>query len=302
MLWWRFADSAARTLPCDASIVVAFENCALPVFQSVRQSGARAVCILECPAVHYNSQTYGPLTAFGRWFVKKINSRKQREIDLAGAIIVLSQFARRTFIDAGVAPEKLHVVHLGVDTEFFAPRPMPEVITGIRFLFVGTPTYWKGVDVLGRAFSKLGKATLEFAGAPTPLARSIAASNSNITLLGHLTKHQLREAYARCHVLILPSRFDGFGMVVTEAMSTGRPVIVTEHVGAADLVVTDGPAKCGWVVKANDEASLLSAMNEAAVSQLHDLGAAARAQAETHSWHQYAQSVGQIYFQGLGDD
>jgi glycosyltransferase involved in cell wall biosynthesis len=59
----------------------------------------------------------------------------------------------------------------------------------------------------------------------------------------------LRRAYRAASILILPTMCDGFGMVVSEALAHGLPVITTRNAGAADLV-TDGAS--GYILPAGD--------------------------------------------------
>jgi glycosyltransferase involved in cell wall biosynthesis len=67
-------------------------------------------------------------------------------------------------------------------------------------------------------------------------AQMRATLPAGVRVLGSLPQPQLFEEYRRASVLVFPSVCDGFGMVVTEALAHGLPVITTHHVGAADLV------------------------------------------------------------------
>jgi len=58
---------------------------------------------------------------------------------------------------------------------------------------------------------------------------------TNVHLKGVLKGVQLSEAYASSHVFVLPSVEDGFGLVLSEALSFGLPVIATTNTGADDL-------------------------------------------------------------------
>jgi Glycosyltransferase len=281
-----------------------FENSALSLFRSAKSSAHGSRCVLECPSVHYGSQTYGSLTAVGKWFVGRIDARKREEIELADHIVVLSRFAARTFTDAGVSPERIEVIPLGVDCEFFCYSPFPDTSKGVRFLFVGAATYWKGVDLLIDAFSKVsdGSHSLRFVGVTTPLLMNRLRDSSNISTAGPVSRSALRREYGAAHILVLPSRFDGFGMVVSEALATGRPVIVSDHVGAADIVNTEGPNQSGWVVQANNVDALADAMREAIrkANSLEYLGKAGRHAMEFLSWDHYGEKVASFYMRVAG--
>jgi glycosyltransferase involved in cell wall biosynthesis len=69
------------------------------------------------------------------------------------------------------------------------------------------------------------------------------------TMLGH---------YAEADALLLPSRFDGWGLVVHEGLASGMPVVVSDACGAADLIESSG---CGKVIPAGDEIALAEAIS-----------------------------------------
>ena len=164
----------------------------------------------------------------------------------------------------------------------------------VRVLFVGNVKHAKGVDLLLDAFRVLrSSATLVLAGAivePGLLARL----PERVEVAGKLDADALRSQYARAHLLVLPSRADGFGMVVGEAMRSGLPVIVSSAAGARDVVV---PGRNGWVFPSGDASSLAAAL-AAAISdpmRLRDMGAVAREDAALLTWERYAQRTVTLY-------
>jgi glycosyltransferase involved in cell wall biosynthesis len=72
--------------------------------------------------------------------------------------------------------------------------------------------------------------------------------------------------YEAADVLCVPSRYDGWGLVVPEGLAAGLPVIATDRMGAALEFVRTG--RNGWLIPAGDEEALLNAMREAAVGEL----------------------------------
>lgn len=199
-----------------------------------------------------------------------------------------------------VCPRRKWMCFRSVSTWSSSPTAPPAPSSdGVRFLFVGAGTYGKGVDLLISAYERVSRESdsLRIVGVPTPLVRGLVRGRRNISLAGSMDPDALREEYASAHVLVLPSRFDGFGMVVTEALSTGRPVIVSARVGAADLVVSEGPDKCGWIVPSDDVEALARAMHEAASEPqaLSALALAARRAAERASWSRYDDAIRRFY-------
>ncbi|MEP2204757.1 MAG: glycosyltransferase family 4 protein, partial [Tateyamaria sp.] len=87
-----------------------------------------------------------------------------------------------------------------------------------------------------------------------------------------------------------PSLFEGFGLVITEAMSQGTPVITTDRTAGPD-VITHG--EDGWIIPAGDTAALQSAVENLlhAPDQLATVGENARQTAMQRPWSAYGNDV-----------
>jgi glycosyltransferase involved in cell wall biosynthesis len=138
----------------------------------------------------------------------------------------------------------VHVVPLGVDTQRFAHASQPEE-TGrdevFRVIFVGQISPFKGLHYLvgGLRMAGLPRSELLVLGSikDADYARRVLSTRDvRIRLLGHVPQIELRQWYRRADVFVLPSISDGFALVVAEAMTAGLPVIVSENVGARDLI------------------------------------------------------------------
>jgi glycosyltransferase involved in cell wall biosynthesis len=135
----------------------------------------------------------------------------------------------------------------------------------VQVLFSGQLIERKGVDVLIRAFiqvaAKLPDLRLQLLGAG-PARDSLAALipddlKSRINFIGFRQPDALQEIFANADIFVLPSRHDGWGVVVNEALGAGLPIIVSDRVGARDLV-EDGYN--GLIVRAGDVVSLTDAL------------------------------------------
>ena len=139
------------------------------------------------------------------------------------------------------------------------------------FLFCGSLIARKGVDLLASAFVQLDvpNVRLRIVG-DGPLRESLmqklAAVRERVEFVGFRDWHELPHEYAAADVLCVPSRYDGWGLVVPEGLAAGLPVIATDRMGAALEFVRTG--KNGWLIPASDEEALLRAMREAAVGEL----------------------------------
>lgn len=184
--------------------------------------------------------------------------REEAEYAQADCITVPSGFAFRSFLDQGVASEKMRLLPYGVNLSRFAPCGEPDPA---RFdtLFVGAMSLQKGVPYLLQAFNTVrhSKKSLTFAGVVSPqiiaLMRARGLWSEEIKVLGHVPQAELKQVMSKSHVLVLPSIQEGFGMVMAQAMACGCPVIASENTGARDLF-DDG--KEGFIVPIRDPQAL----------------------------------------------
>lgn len=170
-------------------------------------------------------------------------------------VLATSGFTARALAGLGVAPACIWVVEPGVD-----PAPVVPGGDGTRLLCVAALTPRKAQDVLVEALGQLGRrdwrCTLlgpldhapDFVRA---LRERIAALGlaARIALPGAGDSAAVEEAYRHADVLVLPSRYETYGMVLTEALARGVPIITTsagaisETVpGTASLQVAPGDA------------------------------------------------------------
>src|SRR6185295_4324644 len=147
-----------------------------------------------------------------------------------------------------LAPCRDRIVHIpwGVDTETFTPGPFPEGperIIGFLALLDRHHRY-KGLDDLLQAIARLPKhlpvrLRVGGQGEELPRYRALAADlgiADRVDFLGFIPQADLPDFYRACHLFALPSTDgtqEGFGLVLLEAMASGRPVLTTPVVGMA---------------------------------------------------------------------
>lgn len=159
----------------------------------------------------------------------------------------------------------------------------------VRFLFSGSLIHRKGVDLLAAAFVKLAgefpQARLDILGAgplQNDLKQTLAGCGHKVRFHGFKDWDELPKFYANADVLCVPSRYDGWALVVPEGLAAGLPVIGTDRTGAALELIK--PGENGWLTSAGDFQSLYLAMREAAASRerLAGMSAAARQTVAEH--------------------
>jgi glycosyltransferase involved in cell wall biosynthesis len=182
--------------------------------------------------------------------------RVLEEIELADYIFCPSRYAKRTFLDQGISADRLVVCPYGVDLAAFdasARRPGGKTF---RILFLGQICMRKGIHYLLEGFrqANLADARLILAGPVDPAFRSVLNRYSGLfEETGPIPRTQVRDYYLDADVFVMPSLADSYGLVVSEAMSTGLPVIVSENTGMADSI-TDG--REGFVVPIRDSTAI----------------------------------------------
>ncbi len=168
----------------------------------------------------------------------------------ASAIVVTSAATTRLLVaDFGVDETRITVAVPGVDA---APRAQGSGGGAVSLLAVGSLVPRKGYDVLVSALEGLAdrdwRLTIIGADDRSPataqalrLQIAEAGLNDRITLAGAVSDATLAEAYDRTDLFVMPSLFEGYGMVLTEALARGLPILCTTG-GAAAETVPDGAA------------------------------------------------------------
>jgi UDP-glucose:(heptosyl)LPS alpha-1,3-glucosyltransferase len=202
--------------------------------------------------------------------------RRMFEHPALRAVICNSNMVREEIRAAfRIAPEKLHVVHNGVDLEHFHPRHRDALRAAARaelglaegelaFLFVGSGFARKGLDAAIAALARCEQPALRLfaAGRDRDAARfaSLAESagvGARVRLLG--AREDVRPLYAAADCFILPTRYDPFPVAALEALAMGLPAIVGERSGAAEVL-----GEAGWICEPDDVDGLARLMGAAA--------------------------------------
>ncbi len=183
--------------------------------------------------------------------------------------IVLSEFARRTFVSAGFPEERIVVKH---NTAEDSGEPAWQNRDGI--VYVGRLSEEKGVRHLLQA-AHLTTAQIDIIGeGPLEADLKVGAPN-NVRFLGVKTRREVQERLAKARALVLPSIcYEGFPMTLAESFSAGTPVIAS-HLGSLVELIEDGVT--GLHVRPGNAKDLASAITQVAASnRIDQMGIAAR--------------------------
>lgn len=176
------------------------------------------------------------------------------------------------------------------DLERFNTGPREET-SERTFLFSGSLIARKGVDLVASAFlrlaAKVSNVKLRIVGdgeLGQTLRQTLQPVSARVEFVGFRDWSELPAEYARADVMCVPSRYDGWGLVVPEGLASGLPVIATDRMGAALELIENG--RNGWLAAAGDGDAILNAMHEAASIQYPEfskLSFHARQSVSTHT-------------------
>jgi glycosyltransferase involved in cell wall biosynthesis len=187
---------------------------------------------------------------------ERINDRKDSQHAAADLIVTNSEFARQTFISAGLAKEKVKVVPTGCPPAHTIRDVSRRRNAKMIFLHAGTQSTRKGTHYLLEAWRRLSNSSLGelWLVGKRQLPEGFFKGLSNVVLRSTMSRFQLNAIFERVSVLVLPTLCEGLAHVILEAMARGVAIITTPNSGCGDLV-EDGLN--GWYVPIRDVAALV---------------------------------------------
>ncbi len=261
-----FGGHVEKNMP-RSDVFVGLSGAGLEPGKAAQRNGGIYIC--DRGSTHAKYQNDILESEHRKWHVPfrrddpRIIARELSEYRQADHISVGSTFARSSFIESGIEPDKVSVIPYGVDLSAFEQCGEPPKDT-FRLLFVGSFSIRKGAPYLLQAFRELTvrRKELVLVGSIAPNIKGILdLTRPDIKILGSIPNRELKVLMSQAHALVLPSVEEGLALVQAEAMACGCPVVATHSTGAADLF-TSGVE--GQIVPARDVDSLRLALEELA--------------------------------------
>lgn len=245
--------------------IYAYEDGALSSFKTAKQHNI--YCLYELPSIYWkakqeilkqerlNNQEWISIFS-GIYNSDNKLKLKDFEIEYSDTIFVASTYAKKCI--EKYYPKQLppiHVIPYGFPKINIQREYIPFKGRKIKAIYVGALTQNKGLSYLFESIQGLeehieltviGKGNIN--GCPV-----LKEALKKVNYIPSLPHDEVLKCMAEHDVFIFPSLFEGFGLVITEAMSQGTPVITTERTCAPDLITHD---KDGWIVKAGESAPI----------------------------------------------
>jgi len=303
-----FIRSKSRCLEIDA--VYGYEDGSLQTFQAAKEIGLS--CIYDLPIGYWRTARQLLITEQEKWpeWASTLTSfkdspeklsRKDEELELSDRIFVASSFTARTLADF---PGK-KLMHIDV-----IPYGFPPVVGGrlytedtsspLRLLYVGGLTQRKGIANLFAAVKEIGSSVqLTIVGRKT--SEPCVALDEALKLhtwIPSLAHEDILILMREHDVLVFPSLFEGFGLVITEAMSQGTPVITTDRTAGPDLITS---GENGWIIEAGSTTALVGQIRELAGNRalVTSAGKAAMEKAKSRPWAVYGEELTKAVTAGI---
>jgi glycosyltransferase involved in cell wall biosynthesis len=222
--------------------------------------------------------------------------RNRQEERLADVILVQSRASARHFVASGRREDAIGIIPPG----FTASRPRPRPRRGtLRFLFLGTDPFRKGIRVLLAAWDALRPHRAELLCCTnTEVLRSglllkYLVRNPNVVVKPLVSHREIASVYDEADCQILSSFEDGFSVAVADGMGRGLPAIVSTETGIADLLSHDRDA---LVVETGSVEALRDAIARLCdnPADLDRVGAEAFETARRRPWSLFEREVGDV--------
>lgn len=249
--------------------VYAYEDGAHFTFREAKKNGMK--CLYDLPTVHWRyakkireaeSQLLPEWagTIVGLSDSDEKLERKDQELKLSDHIFVASSITAESLKEfpGNLAP--IEVIPYGFppvnETRDFRLSPSKNPL---KLLFVGRLTQLKGISYLFKAVENLrDRVSLTVVGSkPVDDCKLLNKALTKYRWIPSLAHNEILDLMKIHDVLVFPSLFEGFGLVITEAMSQGTPVITTNRTAGFDLI---NHGVNGWIVDPGSTESLQAAI------------------------------------------
>lgn len=257
LIYWthhRFDVAMARHLArLDAAVVVGYPGAMLETMRATPRALHVVNMVNGTPAAHNAALAGLGLPSRHQELVPtSVTSRVEHELRLADLVLCPSKAVQSQLQELGLSADRIEVLPYG-------QRPVPQVrrqtAARPRALALGQIGWRKGTDILVAAARLCPDIDFVVVG-PVVSPEVLRDLPTNLAMLGEAQQSQVADLMAEAHVLVLPTREDSFGLVVSEALASGLPVVVSSAAGSSEMV----PPEAAVVVSGADPVGYAEAL------------------------------------------
>jgi len=283
----------------EIEAVYAYEDGALYTFEAAKKKGI--ACYYDLPIGYWKAARSLMKTELEKWpewagtltgfkdSIEKL-SRKDKELKLADRIFVASTFTSETLKEYSGELGPIDIIPYGFP-EVGEPKEY-KVAKPLKVLFVGGLSQRKGIAYLFEAAEKLkGAIELTLVGhKPVEGCLPLDLGLQKHKWIPSLPHKDILKLMRMHDVLAFPSLFEGFGLVITEAMSQGTPVITTDRTAGPDLIEHGNN---GWIIEAGSTDAIIEVLEELLLNprQISQVGKSAMETAKNRPWSVYGKDL-----------
>lgn len=191
-------------------------------------------------------------------------------------IIAISEHERKEGRRIGIKENKLELIYNGISSTIPQIEPKTWDDSRLRVLFIGRLDNQKGVDILlgaCRTLNNLVCVRIIGASVVSGAFRAEGKCGSHIEMLGWKSSKEIYANIAACDVVVIPSRWEGFGLVAIEAMRQGKAVVAAKVGGLKELIKD---RETGFFFPKEDAHSLKKIIEKLDRKELEKMGHAGR--------------------------
>lgn len=287
--------------PQDLAGIYAYEDSAAHTFRAARDLGLKR--FYELPIgywqvgqrIQQQEAELNPIWAGTMPAVAEPEDKlalKEEELRLADVILVASSFTRQTLAEVPDITVPIHVVPYGSPQIQLSERSdLPNQAERLKVLFVGSLGQRKGLSYLLEAARLLNdQIDLTLIGFPVGESPELTRALQTHRWLRSIPHQEVLREMQRHDVFVFPSLFEGFGLVILEALACGLPVIATPHTAGPD-VIAEG--EDGFIVPIRSAEAIASTLELLIQDRdrLHQMSQTAIHRSRQFSWDSYGQTA-----------
>ncbi len=232
-------------------------------------------------------------------FPAGFEKRLEQEPHRADYVFAASEFTKQTLLEGGVGEKKIIKLPLGADVSKIKYSAKRGAIQNrpLKLLYAGMVTQRKGIKYLLDAMKTFQRKDVELhiIGNVFGAKDEFEKYAGMYTYHGAMTQQQLFEKYTEYDALVLPTVFEGFALVIIEAMAAGLPVIATSNCIGPDIIEKE---KNGYLIPIRDVQKLqeaISLLRNKTNDEFQAMSECAREAALKFSWENHKNNIMEIF-------